>query len=364
MASGNGGQLAFAKVASLYSTVNTLNIWANFASETMEHHLAELVETSIMGRRDAPPSYKGIDEVKGDIVMEPNPNVIGHLLKAWFGTSASSTVTGATSTGANSGQFAGAAQYFHRFTGNQAAYSDRTYLDPYNVMMYRDVGSAWLYQGVIFPMIKIECKAGALVKMTTTVLGRQANLTQRTATIQSLVTSGGQPWIWDMASIELSTDTTSANLAWKPNLEDLTITFDLPCAGVSELDGTKNYAEFAPTNFRSFKIDGTMAFRDQADYLTFKAYNAVRMRATFLNVNSNLSLGNPSSLDATNFLGYFGLRFHFPQMKFTQWNVPISGPNRLIAKFSAKAEFNEAEALSCAVELNNIVSSLQLTTTY
>lgn len=364
MASGNGGQMALAKIGSLYTAVNTVNVWMNFSSETLEHKLNELVETSITGRRDAPPSYKGVDHVDGDIVTENDPNVIGHLLKAWFGTSVSSTVTGPTSTGANSTQFAGAAQVLHRFTGNQAAYEARCFLDPYNVMIYRDVGSAWLFQGVIMPTLKFDVKAGVLVKTTVSVMGRATNLIQRTAGIQSLVSSGGKPWVWDMASLELSTDTTSANLAAKTNFEEVTITLDLPHEGVSLLDGTKTYGEFQPSNFRSFKIDGTMSFRDQTDYLTFKAYQAVRMRATFLNVNSALMLGNPASLDATAFLGYFGVRFHFPQLKFTQWGAPISGPNRLVAKFSAKAEYNEAEGFSAAVELNNIVSSTQYTTTY
>lgn len=364
MASGNGGQIGFAKVASLYSTVNTVNIWGNFVSETLEHKLDELVEGSISGRRDAPNSYKGIDHGDGDIQLEPNPNFIGNLLKAWFGTYTSSLVTPVGSGGANSGSFAGAPQQWHRFQPSQSAWSDRTYLEPYNVMMFRDVGSAWLFQGVIFPSLKFDITAGQLVKATATVMARQVNLIQRTAAIQSLVSSGGRPWIWDQASIELSTDTTTANLAARTNFEQISITLDLPHDGVVLLDGTKNYGEFTPSNFRSIKIDGTMSFRDQTDYLTFKAYEAVRMRGTLLNVNSTLVIGNPSSADQTQFLGYPGMRFHFPQLKFLSWSAPIPGPNRLTAKFTAKAEYNEAEGFSAVFELNNIVSSTQYTTTY
>lgn len=364
MASGNGGQIALARVASLYSTVNTYNLWANFTSETLEHKLDALLEASLNGRRDEPPSYKGTDHGDGDIQIEPNPNFMGHLLNGWFGQFTSSTVTGATSTGANSGQFAGVAQTFHRFTPDQSPYSDRTYQDPYQIAIYRDVGSMWSFQGAIFPMLKFELQAGQLVKMTAQVMARNVGLTQYVGAIQSLVSSGGRPWIWDMASIELSTDTTSANLVANTKFEQLTITCDLPNAGITLLDGTKQYAEFVPTNFRSIKIDGTMSFRDQADYLTFRTYEAVRMRATLLNVNSALALGNVASLDATKFLGYFGLRFHFPQMKFLSWSAPIAGPNRIVAKFTAKAEYNDAEQISAAVELNNVVTSTTYSTTY
>jgi hypothetical protein len=366
MPSGNGGQIAFAKVASLYSTVNTINIWANFSSETLEHKLAELSETSINGRRDQPNAYKGIDSGAGDIVIEPNPNFLGHLLTSWYGSAVytSSTVCGVTSTGANSSQFAGAQVNYHRFQPSQTAWSGFTYLEPYNVMVYRDVGSAWLFQGSIIPSLKFDLKAGALLKVTATVMARQVNLIQRTAAIQSLVSSGGRPWVWDQASVELSTDTSCANLAAATNFEELTLGFDLPHTGVTLLNGTKNYGEFQPSNFRTLKIDGTMSFRDQASYLTFKAYEAVRLRATLLNVNSLLLLGNPASADQTLFQGYFGLRFHVPSMIFTSWSAPMPGPNRISVKFAARAQYSESEGFSSVAELINVVNSAAYTTTY
>lgn len=364
MSSGNGGQIGFAKIGSLYSDVNTVNIWGNFVSENLEHKLDELKEASINGRRDEPNSYKGIDHGDGDINFEPNPNMVGHLLKAWYGTYAASLVTAASSAGANSTVFSGSPQVFHRFTPSQAAFSDRSFLEPYNVMMYRDVGSAWLFKGTIIPTLKFDIQAGQLAKATASVMARQVDRIQRSAAIQSLVSSGGRPWIWDMASIEYSSDTTSANLAANTNFEQLTITFDLPNEGVIALDGTKRYAEFAPNDFRSTKIEGTMSFRDQDAYDAFVAYEAHRLRVTLLNVNSTLLLGNPDSADASNFEGYFGLRFHFPQMKFLSWSAPISGPNRLTAKFTAKAQYDEGEGFSSCVELNNIVNSATYTTAY
>lgn len=364
MASGNGGQIAFSKIASLYRDVNTVNLWTNFVSETLEHKLAELTEGSLTGRRDQPTSYKGVDDGSGDIVFQPNPNVIGHFLKAWYGTLVSSTVTPVASLGANSGNFAGATQNFHRFTPNQVAFSDRTFLEPYNFMVFRDVGSAWLFKGAIVPTLKLEIQAAQLVKATASIMARQVDRIQRVAAIQSLVSSGGRPWIWDMASIELSTDTTTANLAARTDFEQMTFTLTLPHVGVSLLDGTKRYGEFSPSDFRKLTIDGTMSFRDQTAYDRFVAYEQARLRVTVLNVNSLLVIGNPSSADATAFLGYPGIRIHIPAMKFTAWSAPVTGPNRITAKFSAKAEYSEAEGISSAVELINIVGSTDLTTVY
>jgi hypothetical protein len=365
MPSGNGAQIGFAKIGSLYSDVNTVNIWGNFTSETLEHKLDELEEASINGRRDAPNSYKGFDHADGDINIEPNPQTIGHFLKAWFGTHAASLVTNAGSGGANSGNFAGAAQMYHRFTPSQTAWDARTYLEPYNVMVYRDVGSAWLFKGAIQPQFKLMIAAKQIVKCTGSWMARTSDRIQRIAAIQSLVSSGGRPWLWDMGSFEISTTgVASASLFSTDKLETLNFNFNLPHDPISLLDGTKKAAEFVPSDFRRILIDGTMSFRDHAEYEAFKDYEPRRLRATFLNVNSNFYLGNPSSADATLFLGYPGLRIHLPQMKFTSYGAPIQGPNRIVANFSAKAEYSEADGISAMVELMNIVSSTQYTTAY
>jgi hypothetical protein len=231
-------------------------------------------------------------------------------------------------------------------------------------MIYRDVGSAFLFKGAIVPTLKIDIQAGQIVKSTATIMARTVDRIQRTAAIQSLVSSGGRPWVWDMASIELSTDTTTANLAARSDFEQIAFTMDLPHDGVVLLDGTKKYGEFSPSDFRKLTLEGTMSFRDQDAYNRFTAYESARLRVTVLNVNSTQLLGNPASADASAFLGYFGLRITLPAMKFTAWSAPISGPNRLQAKFSARAEYDETEGFSSQVELLNIVSSAAYTTAY
>lgn len=363
MASGNGGQIALAKIGSLYSDVNTVNRWGNFVSESLEHTLEELEEGSITGRRDAPPSHKGLDKGAGDINIEPNPNNLGDYLKAWFGTHVASTVTDAGSLGANSGAFSAYPQMWHKFTPRQASFSDRTFLEPMNVMIYRDVGSAWLYKQAIFPTLKLDIQAGQLVKSTATIMARTVDRIERVAAIQSLVSSGGKPWVWDMASVELSSDTTSANFAAKTNFEQISITMDLPHEGVSLLDGTKKHGEYSPSDFRRVKIEGTMSFRDQNDYDTFVAYENRRLRVTMLNTSSTQLLGNPASADASGFMGYPGMRIHVPKLKFLTWSAPIGGPNRLTASFTAKGEFDDADGM-ISMELMNIVSSADYTAIY
>jgi hypothetical protein len=114
---------------------------------------------------------RGWITARDDVNFELHPNAIAHSLRAWFGSSTSSLVT-ADFDGANSGDFAGAGQQYHKFTPTQTAFSDRTFLEPYNVAVYRDVQSAWLFKGSIFPTLKLMIKQQALVKGTGTIMSR------------------------------------------------------------------------------------------------------------------------------------------------------------------------------------------------
>jgi len=359
MASGTGGQVALVRTGSLYHQLNSADLWTNFVSESIEHTLEELEEGSIQGRRDAPPSYKGIDFGAGDIVIEPNPNAFGHFLTGAFGTVTSSLITAAGSTGTNSGEDAGKGYVYHKFTPRQSAYSERVFLEPYGVMVYKDTGSAFMLNGTIFQGMEIDIQAGQLVGATVQCMGREMRRIERIAAINSLVSSGGRPWVWDMASIEVSTDTTTANLAANVNFEQLTLSLETPHEGVVLLDGTKFYAEMQPNDFRRVNISGTLSFRNQDEYDAFVAYESRRLRVSILNVNSNIWLGNPASVDASAMLGYYGMRIHVPKMKYLSWSTPIGGPNRLQTSFTAKAEYDDVSGNMIEAELFNVVGSYQ-----
>jgi len=359
MASGTGGQIGFAKVTSIGNNINSVNLWTNFVSESMEHTLEELEEGSITGRRDAPPSHKGIDFGGGDIVMEPNPNAMGVLLHAAIGADVSSMITNAGSTGANSGSEAGKPQFYHNFIPRQAAHSPTAFLEPIAAMVYRDVGSAFQFNGSIVTGLELNFQAGALLAMTATLMSKNVTRIERIAAINSLVSSGGKPWVWDMTSIEVSTDTTSANLAANANFEQLTLSIEVPHEGVVLLDGTKKYAEFQPNDFRRMNISGTLSFASHAEYDAFIAYESRRMRITTMNVNSGMSIGNIASLDTSIFLGYYGLRVHIPSMKFLSFSAPMGGPNRIVSTFTAKAEYDSTIGEMFRIQLNNVTSGYE-----
>lgn len=352
MASGTGGQIALIKSSSLYLDLTSADTWTNFVSESIEHNLEELEEGSITGRRDAPPSHKGIDFAEGDIVFEPNPNAIGNFLNGAFGTLSSSLNTQAGSTGTNSGEEAGKPVFTHLFTPRQSAFDDRTFLEPYTVMVYKDNGSAFFNQGAIFSRLDFNYQAGQLVGATVGLMARKVTRGARTAAINSLVSSGGRVWVWDMASVEVASGGSGAAfLAANTNFEQFQMSIETPQEGVVLLDGNKNYAEFQPNDFRRVNISGTISFRNQEEYNAFVAYENRYARITTTNLNSASILGNPASAFR------YTLQFDIPRMKFLTWSTPIGGPNRLQTSFTAKAEYDDVTGVMIQATLINVTSS-------
>jgi len=64
-------------------------------------------------------------------------------------------------------------------------------------------------------------------------------------------------------------------------------------------------------------------------------------------VASDMIIGNPSSAH------YFQLAIDVPEFKFTKWNAPIQGPNRLTVQFTGKGEFNVASLYNFQARLRN-----------
>jgi hypothetical protein len=361
MPSGSGGQIAIISVSSLYHAVNSSMIsaaaWTNFVSETLQHTLGELEEGAITGYKAAPPSHKGLDSGAGDIQLEPNPNALGHFLRGVFGQSSGTVLTDAGSWGAGDGGSlhsppgypAGRAVVEHRFVPSQSAFSERCYLPPYGVAVYRDTGSAMIFGGSVFSKIEFNIQAGQLAKATVSLMARDVTMHARTTSMQALRNPGGKPWVWDMTSIQMGPGVSSLQAFDK--FEQLTISYETPIEGVVLLDGTKKYAEFQVNGFQRVTANGTMSFRNYDEYLTFKEYANKFLRVGLTNNNSDMVIGNPASAN------FFKLEMDIPQFKFLSWGAPIQGPNRLTVQFTGKGELDVTSLYNIEARLTNTTSA-------
>lgn len=353
MASGSGGQIGITRSDSLYLSVQSVDKWTNFVSESIEHTLNELEEGSITGHKDAPPSHKGIDFGGGDIQFEPDPNAIGNFMRGVFGQSSGSVVCQVGSLGANSSALGNNPVITHRFLPIQSAVDARNFLPPYTLMVYKDVGSAFFFQGVQFTGMEFQVQAGQLVKTTATLMARKVERFARTAGISALTkVAGSKPWVWDMASVQVSSGQTGfANLVGNTNFESINLNLNMPLEGVVLLDGNKNYAEFQVNEFRRVQVSGTISFRSQDEYDAFVAYENRSLRITLRNTSSQSLLGNPASAF------YPTLQLDIPQFKFLTWSTPIGGPNRLITSFTGKAERDSTSLYMIEAFLTNVTSA-------
>lgn len=360
MASGTGAQIAILSIGSLYRSVNSEMIsgaaWTNFVSESVEHTLNELEEGAITGYKDAPPSHKGLDFGGGDIQLEPNPNALGHFLRAAFGQASGSLLTHAGSWGANSGGllnlpagYAARPVVRHTFVPIQDAVHERNFLPVYGAVIYKDVGSAFVFEGGCINTVELQVQANQLTKATVGTIFRNVTRHARTSSMQALRNPGGKPWVWDMASIQVGPGVNS--LAAKTNYESLTIRLETPIEGVPLLDGTKKYAEYQVNGFRRVNIQGTMSFRNQEEYDSFVLYDNNYMRVNLTNASSNQVIGNPAS----SYL--FDLQLDIPLTKYLTWSTPVGGPNRLVTQFTAKAEFDTTSLYMIQAQLTNTTSA-------
>ncbi len=360
MPAGSGGQIALFSVGSLYTEVTSALLstaqWTNFVSESVEHNLAEIQEGSITGYKARPPSYKGTDSGAGDIQLEPNPNALGMFLRAVFGQSSGTVLTAAGSWGAADGNSqhsppgypAGRAVVHHRFVPRQTSYEDRSFLPPHGLMLYKDVGSAFVHMGAVFPSIDLNIQAGQLAKATVSMMSREVTRFSRISSVAALRNPGGRPWTWDQTSIQVGS---AGGLAAYDKFQSLAIKFETPIEGVLLLDGTKRYGEFQTNGFQMVDVSGTMSFRDQAEYDRFIEYETQFMRVTLTNVNTaQLRLGNPSSA------WFYQLAIDVPALKFTSWSTPIQGPNRLTTTFKANGEFDVNSLYQIEARLINTTS--------
>jgi len=360
MASGTGAQIAIIRTGSLNYDITSVMVgsingfgegwrWTNFVSESVEHNKEELEEGAITGNHDAPPSHEGANSGAGDINFEPNPNAIGSWIMAATGVQSNVLVVQAGSTGTNSGDFAGAPGFRHVFTPRPDEHDESTFNEPHAVMVFKDVGSAWVNNGTVVTALNFNFTAGALGTSRATIMAREVALQARTALISSLVSSGGRPWIWDSVSFQIGA--ASGSLAASAIFESVEVDLVIPHEGIVALDGTRNWAKFAKSDFRRVNISGTLCFQNQDEYDQFRSYENRYLRITARqSASSSQLIGNPSS----EF--YPTLQMDIPEFKFTSFSAPIGGPNRIQASFNGKGERNDTFGFNIQYTLINVTS--------
>ena len=314
MSYGHKGHLGISAQQS-YGTAT--NSWDYFPiiSESLTTEIEQLVEEGMRARKDEPPTQEGLLTVAGDIVFEPHPILLGHLLRGVTGQASGTLVDSVTTW-----------EFLPKqtdFTPNLCA------LPPFTLQIFRDVGSAWQFTDTVVNALTLEISASAIVRATASVMSR----------VSSLMTPGtpsfpaGSTWTWDSASLSIAG-------AGNGDMEAITISMENNVEGVSLLDGTKEITKFMHTGYTSHKISGTIDFADQTEYGAFRNQTEQRFLMTLTGETLTSSQNNVFTAD-------------LPLVRYTTFPINMGGPGRISVGFEGNGKFDTSSSYSSRYTLQN-----------
>lgn len=302
-----------------FKTATTSYDFIPFISETITTQIEELIEENMVARFDENDSQPGILQVTGDIVIEPNPTLIGHFLRGVTGQ-ASSTAVGS--------------QVSWQFLPKQTDFSSDFALPPYTMEIFLDVGSAYQITDAMFTSLSFDISGGQILKATAGVMARVSSLIAKTT--PSFVT--GDPWTWDQASLSLDG-------AGNTLIENMTIAMDNPIEGIPILDNTQLFGRFKRTGPRVVTVNGDMDFSDQTEFNKFRSNSHQPIILTFTGKTETAS-GN-----------FDVLKFDLPKFRYSTYPIEATGPNRISVAFEGKGKFDTSSSYSLLTTLVNTRTS-------
>lgn len=270
-------------------------------NESLTDNIEQLVQENMFARFEEGPTQEGMLTVTGDIVFEPEPIMLGHILRGITGQASSTLVDSVTTW---------------EFTPTQTDFDDKTALPPYTFQIYRDVGSAYQFTDGIFNALSIEINGNAIVRATASVIARTSSLTPKTTPAFPT----GDPWTWDTASISIAG-------AANADMETVTIGVENNVEGVALLDTTKRHGKYKRTGFRTFAFGGTMDFCDQTEYNNFRSQTEQK----FITTLTGQTLTTSQTVE---------LQFEMPLVRYTTYAANAAGPGRISATFEGNAKYD------------------------
>ena len=283
-------------------------------SETLTTEIEQLMEEGMKGRFEEGNGHAGLLTVAGDIVFEPHPILMGHMLRGVTGQ-ASGTLTNSA--------------YNWEFLPVQADFSAGCALPPFTLEVYRDNGSAWQFTDAIINALSVEIAGGTIIKATASVLARVSSLATKTTP----AFPEGDPLDWDATSVSIAG-------AANGDLESAVLTIDNAVEGVGFLDTTKMHGKYLRSGLRTFGLSGTMDFCDQVQYGKFRDQTEQRFIFTITGPTVAQSYTNDTVFD-------------MPKLRYTTFPVNMPGPGRISVGFEGNAKYDTTSSYAFRATMVN-----------
>lgn len=281
-----------------------------FVSESLTDNIETIVEASMYSRFASSPSHTGLRSIEGDIQVEANPIILGHLMKSTVGLVSTTSDTGAQT---------------HVFQPRQADFDERAATDPLTLEVYRDQGSAWLYSDMCGNTLGFNIANGELLTVTLGLLGGNVSKKANATPVFPVAKS----FKWDQVSA-------SYNGVAILDLVDLTINVNNNLSNKYTMQNTNTPHKIKRDNMYSIEISGNMIFQDHVFY---DAYTEGAEAPFVINWAGQQSPNN--------------LKIDIPLLRFKQVTPAVAGPGMLSVPFTADAKFSVTSNTDMTITLVN-----------
>lgn len=296
------------------------NISSLYFLEVVDEGLSPLKEQltrqGMKGLFDENTNQEGKNSVDTDITIEGMAVPLGVFLNAIFDRS---------STAVSSNYYA------HTFTPRQTDFDKFCAMRPMTGFVdLADGGSSHLYPNLAASKIEFSIANGEFLSAKLSVLGGAYSQTSSVnADSASFIT--GDAIDWSISSLSFAG-------TGQCTVSDMTISVDEKLESKYTLCTSKAPSRIKRSDKRAISINGTILFDDQTEYQKFVSQSTQQFIATFM-------------------MGSEMLKFDFPQMKYTEFPIGVSGPGQIEIGVTAKAEYHTGSGNAMAITLINTMST-------
>jgi hypothetical protein len=277
-----------------------------FVSHDVGLEKEEVVSQNLIGRFEQGAVYDGINRVTGTIESEITvKNLLASLAFAVNHSPASVT---------------SASIRTHTWLPNTTDFSSTLVKAPWTMYsQFTDSNSAEQYYDLQAGQHQLVIQNGQFSRVRVTVPGGSRTPTGTgSANIVADAADASVLFPWNVCSI-------SINGSGISEFSDLTITLNENVDALYTCNASLNPYKFTRTAFREVTISGTLLLASRALFNDFVASTQRRLLVTMMNTRTAIQSG------------YFNtLTIDVPQMKFTNFKLPIAGPGEVSVPFTAR----------------------------
>lgn len=277
-----------------------------FVSHDVGLEKDELISANLIGRFEQGAVYPGTSRVNGTIEFEVTPRNVHAALAMGVNWSPASVTSASIRT--------------LTFLPNTQDY-DATYVKaPWTIYsQFTDSNSAEQFYDCQAGQLELQVTNGQFLKGRLTINGGKRTATGvGSAAISPDVADVGVLYPWNVCSISVGGSAVG-------EMSDITVTLNENIDALYTNNASLDPYKFTRTGFREVTVAGTLFVVNRTLFNNFAADTQARLLITLMNTRTAVQSG------------YFNtLTIDVPQMKFTQFKMPVSGPGEVSVPFQAR----------------------------